>query len=63
MEDKVIKKIGADKTHVEEALVEYVRDGGVVDFIDIGKPKWIEIDNQEELAVAEKMIKMDKNFI
>lgn len=54
--DRTITKIGADKTHVEEALMEYVESGdGKVKIFDMGKPKWIEVDNIEELKVAEKM--------
>jgi choline kinase len=56
----IIKKIGEDKAHVEDALVECARLGEIVKVIDVGYPYWIEIDNQQELKVAEKMINKDR---
>lgn len=59
--DRTIARVGADKTHVEEALIEYARARGKVKVIDIGAPECIEIDNPEELRVAEGMVDNNKN--
>ena len=36
--------------------MKYAQDVGYVDVVPIGAPQWIEIDNTEELAAAERMI-------
>ena len=54
--DRAIQKIGADKTHLEDALLEYVASGGIVDVVNMVKPLWIEIDNPQDLKVAEAMV-------
>ena len=56
---RTIERLGPEKSHVEDALLEYARTGGSVRFVNLGKPLWIEIDNPEELAGAERMIKTE----
>jgi len=57
--DTIIQERGNRDVHVEEALVRYAKDGGEVKFVDVGPPKWVEIDNGEELEIARKMVARD----
>jgi len=57
--EETIAEKGADKTHLEDAIVKYAQDGGHVGVVPIGEPLWIEIDNPQELAAAEQMIQKD----
>lgn len=49
--------------HIEDAVLAYRKEGNIVKVINTGPPLWIEIDNEEELKVAEKFIKRYKNDI
>lgn len=57
--NKVVQKIGPAKAQIEDALLEYVRGGGIVDVVDVGYPHWVEVDTPEELAVAERLVTSD----
>lgn len=54
--NEVLKKGDPQKTHVEEAVLAYAKSRGQVKMVDLGYPKWVEIDTPEELAAAERMI-------
>ena len=56
---EVLKKGDPQKTHVEEAVIEYASHLGDVKMVDLGYPQWVEVDTPEELEVAEKIIKKD----
>ncbi len=55
-----IQKKGS-KIHIEEVLVDLVSKGKKVKVCDLYDNRWIEIDNQEELEVAEKLVKNNFN--
>ncbi len=57
--ERTMHRIGIDKTHLEDAIVECAKNRIDVHAIPLGLPRWIEIDNPQELAVAEKMITED----
>lgn len=54
--NEVLKKSDPQKTHVEEAVLAYARSRGHVEMVDLGYPKWVEVDTPEELAAAERMV-------
>ena len=58
--EEVIRERGADKTHLEDAVVAYAKKGGTVNVVSVGSPRWIEVDTPEELSIAEKMITAEK---
>lgn len=58
--DAVIAESGADIVHVEEVLLDMVRTGNEVYVVPISPPLWIEVDNPQELAVAQEL--MSTNF-
>ncbi len=57
--EQTIRRLGIHKTHLEDAIVECAKNGTEVLAVPLGHPRWIEVDNQQELAVAEKMIAED----
>lgn len=57
--ENAIRRIGVSKTHLEDAIVECAKKNIAVRAIPLGSPRWIEIDNQDEFAVAEQMISED----
>lgn len=54
--NEVLQKGDPQKTHVEEAVLAYAKSRGQVKMVDIGYPKWVEIDTPEELAAAERLV-------
>lgn len=55
----VLTKGDSQKTHVEEAVLAYAKRRGTVTMVDIGYPRWVEIDTPEEHEAAERLVKQD----
>lgn len=51
-----IKKRNDGWLHVEDAILDYIKTGNKVDLLSVKKPLWIEVDNQTELAAADKFL-------
>ena len=54
--EDLIKEKGDGMVHVEDALLKMVKDGETVRFIDVGAPKWVEIDTIEEYERANELV-------
>lgn len=54
--NEVLERGDPQKTHVEEAVLAYAHSRGRVKMVDLGYPKWVEVDTPDELAAAERMI-------
>lgn len=48
--------------HLEDAVLEYKKQGRVVKTINLGEPLWIEIDNSQELAAAKNFVNKYNNY-
>jgi NDP-sugar pyrophosphorylase family protein len=53
---RTIAAVGNGWLHVEDALLAYIREGSHVEVVDAGKPLWVEVDNSDELAAAERFV-------
>jgi choline kinase len=60
--NKILEKRDPSNTHVEEAIIEYALNKGKVSMVDLGYPKWIEIDTPEEREIAVKILLRENGF-
>jgi choline kinase len=52
----LIAQAGHGRIHVEDAVLEHIRHGRKVRFVDLGEPRWAEIDTPEEYAAALRLV-------